>query len=142
MKGQKGDQGGEPKLAKINHGVKPDIIKRAAQKANIFGGVKFQHFGPFLRPKKVLLTAEKVVGPKLTKISGGVKHGWAAQKKPKFKRGKTVCWVDINFVQKNGLKFHQMRSNAIILYDTLPDYCIPRFLPMQTGDVKNGLCST
>ena len=32
----------------------------------------------------------------------------------------TVYWVDINFAVRKGLKFHQTRSNAIILYDTLP----------------------
>ena len=32
LEGQKGDQGGCPKLAKIQFGVKPDIFKRAAQK--------------------------------------------------------------------------------------------------------------
>ena len=36
------------------------------------------------------------------------------------KHQNTVCWVDINFAQKKGLKFYQTRSNAIILYDTLP----------------------
>ena len=34
LEGQKGDQGGGPKMAKI------------------LGGAKFQHFGPRLRPKK------------------------------------------------------------------------------------------
>ena len=32
LEGQKGDQGGSPKMAKIQYGVKPDICKRAAQK--------------------------------------------------------------------------------------------------------------
>ena len=32
LEGQKGDQGGSPKMAKIQHGVKLDIIKRAARK--------------------------------------------------------------------------------------------------------------
>ena len=32
LEGQKGDQGGGPKMAKIQYGVKPDVIKRAAQK--------------------------------------------------------------------------------------------------------------
>ena len=39
LEGQKADQGGGQKMAKIQYGV------------------KFQHFGPPLRPKKVLLTA-------------------------------------------------------------------------------------
>ena len=32
----------------------------------------------------------------------------------------TVYWVDINLALKKGLKFYQTRSNAIILYNTLP----------------------
>ena len=53
-----------------------DIFERAAQKWPISGGVKIQDCGPPLRPKKVRLTAEKVgFGPKLAKISGGVKPG-------------------------------------------------------------------
>ena len=38
----------------------------------------------------------------------------------------TVYWVDIQLAQRKGLKFYQTRSNAIILYDTLPAYCIYR----------------
>ena len=30
----------------------------------------------------------------------------------------TVYWVNIQLAQRKGLKFHQTRSNAIILYDT------------------------
>ena len=37
-----------------------------------------------------------------------------------------VFWVDINLAIKKGLKFYQNRSNAVILYDTLPAYCIPK----------------
>ena len=36
----------------------------------------------------------------------------------------TVYWVDIKLAQKKGLKFYQTRPNAIILYHTLPAYCI------------------
>ena len=36
------------------------------------------------------------------------------------KHQNTVYWVDINLALKKGLKFHQTRSNAIILYNTLP----------------------
>ena len=32
LESQKGDQGGGPKMAKIQYGVKPDIFKRTAQK--------------------------------------------------------------------------------------------------------------
>ena len=36
--------------------------------------------------------------------------------------------------QKKGFKFYQTRSNAIILHDTLPDYCIPKAIMMETGE--------
>ena len=36
------------------------------------------------------------------------------------KHQNTVYWVDINLALKKGLKFHQTRSNAIILHNTLP----------------------
>ena len=47
----------------------------------------------------------------------------------------TVYWVDIKLAQKKGLKFHQTRSNAIILHETLPAYCIPKVVRMETGEV-------
>ena len=37
-----------------------------------------------------------------------------------------VFWVDIDFGIKEGLTFYQTRSNAIILQETLPVYCIPK----------------
>ena len=43
------------------------------------------------------------------------------------KHQNTLYWIDINFALKKGLKFYQTRSNAIILYNTLPAYCIPKF---------------
>ena len=36
---------------------------------------------------------------------------------------------------KNGLKFYQTRSNAIILHETLPACCIPKVVRMETGEV-------
>ena len=42
------------------------------------------------------------------------------------KHQNTVYWVDIKLAQKKGLKFYQTRSNAIILHETLPAYCIPK----------------
>ena len=51
------------------------------------------------------------------------------------KHQNTVYWVDINLALKKGLKFYQTRSNAIILYDTLPAYCIPKVVRMETGEV-------
>ena len=47
----------------------------------------------------------------------------------------TVYWVDINLAQRKGLKFYQTRSNAIILHETLPAYCIPKVVRMETGEV-------
>ena len=47
----------------------------------------------------------------------------------------TVYWVDINLALKKGLKFNQTRSNAIILLETLPAYCIPKVVRMETGEV-------
>ena len=36
---------------------------------------------------------------------------------------------------KKGLKFYQTRSNAIILQETLPAYCIPKVVRLKTGEV-------
>ena len=44
-------------------------------------------------------------------------------------------WVDINLAIEKGLKFCQTRSNAIILQETLPAYCIPKVVRMETGEV-------
>ena len=46
-----------------------------------------------------------------------------------------VFWVDINLAITNGLAFYQTRSNAIILQETLPAYCIPKVVRMKTGEV-------
>ena len=47
----------------------------------------------------------------------------------------TVYWVDIQLAQRNGLKFYQTRSIAIILYDTLPAYCIPQVVVTESGEI-------
>ena len=47
----------------------------------------------------------------------------------------TVCKVDIKLAQEKGFKFYQTRSNAIILSDTLPAYCIPKATMMETGEI-------
>ena len=47
-----------------------------------------------------------------------------------------VYRVDMNLAQKKGLKFCQTRSNAIILQETLPAFCIPKVVRMETGEVK------
>ena len=46
-----------------------------------------------------------------------------------------VNWVDINLALKKGLKFYHTRSNAVILHETLPAYCIPKVVWMETGEV-------
>ena len=46
-----------------------------------------------------------------------------------------MYWVDINLAQRKGVKFYQTRSNAIILHETLPAYCIPKVVRMETGEV-------
>ena len=43
--------------------------------------------------------------------------------------------VDSNLALRKGLKFYQTRSNAIILHETLPAYCIPKVVWMETGEV-------
>ena len=45
--------------------------------------------------------------------------------------------VDIKLAQMKRLKFYQTRSNAIILYDTLPAYCIPKDVRMETGEITD-----
>ena len=42
-----------------------------------------------------------------------------------------VFWVDINLAIRKGLKFYQTRSNAVILHETLPAYCIPKVVRME-----------
>ena len=60
---------------------------------------------------------------------------WYKQKKRWKKDQNTVYWVDIKLAQRKGLKFYQARCNAIILYDTLPAYCIPKAIMMGTGEI-------
>ena len=42
-----------------------------------------------------------------------------------------VFWVDINLAIQKGLTSYQTRSNAIILQETLPAYCIPKVVRME-----------
>ena len=46
-----------------------------------------------------------------------------------------VFWVDINLAIEKGLTFYQTRSNAIILQETHPAYCIPKVVRLKTGEV-------
>ena len=51
------------------------------------------------------------------------------------KHQNTVYWVDIKLAQKKGFKFYQTRSYAFFLYDTLPAYCVPKAIMMETGEI-------
>ena len=62
------------------------------------------------------------------------RFAWYDQKVGK-KHQNTEYWVDIKLAQKKRFKFYQTRSNAIILYDTLPAYCIPKAIIMKSGEV-------
>ena len=60
----------------------------------------------------------------------------ASYKQKKWKRHQdTVYLVDRQLAQRKGLKFYQTRSNAIILYDTLPAYCISKAIVMKSEEI-------
>ena len=46
-----------------------------------------------------------------------------------------VYWVDIQLPQRRVLKFYQTRSNAVILHDTLPAYCISKAIVMKAEEI-------
>ena len=59
-----------------------------------------------------------------------------ASYKRKWRRHQdTVYWVEKQLAQRKGLKFYQTRSNAIILYDTLPAYCISKAIVMKSEEI-------
>ena len=43
--------------------------------------------------------------------------------------------LDIDLSITKGMTFYQTRSNAIILQGTLPAYCIPKVVRLDTGEV-------
>ena len=47
------------------------------------------------------------------------------------------CKQKLQLAQRKGLKFYQTRCNAIILYDTLPAYCISKVVVMESEKIKN-----
>ena len=51
------------------------------------------------------------------------------------KHQNTVYWIDNKLGQKKELKFHQTRSDVIILYNALQAYCIPKTIQMETGEI-------
>ena len=61
----------------------------------------------------------------------------ARYKQKKWKRHQdTVYWVEKQLAQQKGFNFYQTRSNAIILDDTLPAYCIPKVVVMKSEEIK------
>ena len=46
----------------------------------------------------------------------------------------TVNWCNLKLSQQRGLSFYQKRSNAVVLYDTLPAEFIDRAICMKTKD--------
>ena len=58
----------------------------------------------------------------------------ASYKKKLKVHHRTVYWVEKQVAQRKGLKFYQARSNAVILYDTLPAYCISEAIVMNSGE--------
>ena len=62
-----------------------------------------------------------------------VLHG--SSKKRWRRHQDTEHWVDMQLAQQRGLKFYQTRSNAIILCDTLPAYCILKVITMESGEI-------
>ena len=65
---------------------------------------------------------------KAPRLAGYLQRAWK-------KHQNTMYWVDVNLAVNKGLKFYQTRSNAIILQETLPAYCIPKVVRMETGEV-------
>ena len=47
----------------------------------------------------------------------------------------TVYWVDFQLAQRKRLKFYQTRSNAVILYDTLPAYCVSKAIVIKSEEI-------
>ena len=43
----------------------------------------------------------------------------------------SVYWCDLKVAQKKGLQFYETRSNAIVLYNTLPAMCIEKVVYMK-----------
>ena len=46
----------------------------------------------------------------------------------------TVYWCNLKLAQQRGLQFYQTRSNAVVLYDTLPAEFIDKAICMKTKD--------
>ena len=55
------------------------------------------------------------------------KHNWKVHRN-------TVYWSNLRVAQSKGLQFHQARSNAIILHNSLPAKCIDKVVVMKSGE--------
>ena len=67
----------------------------------------------------------KVIDLKAPRLARYMHKAWK-------KHQNTVYWVDINLALRKGLKLYQTQSNAIIFHETLPAYCIPKVVRMET----------
>ena len=61
-------------------------------------------------------------------------HRRAAYKQKRTVHQDAVYWVNIRLAQRKAPTFFQTRSNAIILYDTLPSFCIERVVSTKTQE--------
>ena len=46
-----------------------------------------------------------------------------------------VYWIDINLATEKGVKFYQMKSNAVILRETLAANCVPKVVRREPEEV-------
>ena len=89
----------------------------------------------FLRNKETVFSLCFIPETRVTRIL--IRSSWVSRvmdKKYKHETWKRhqngVYWVDINVVLNKGLKLYQTGLNAVIHYDTLPAYCIPKTIMM------------
>ena len=46
-----------------------------------------------------------------------------------------MYWVNLKLARGKGLTLYKTKSNAIILYDTLPSYCVENVVTMRSADI-------
>ena len=85
--------------------------------AVFFTGLNPMFMGPY-REQEYDMT-----GPRIAVY----KHDWKVHQN-------TVYWCNLRVDQRKGLQFYQMRSNAIILYNTLPAMCIEKVVIRKSGE--------
>ena len=62
------------------------------------------------------------------------KQEWRHTKNTWKRCQNTVFWCNLKLAQQRGLQFYQTRSNAVILYDTLPAEFIEKAICVKTKD--------